>query len=161
MLEYHIQGRYATPAASSLAASYGVMGVPTIFIGGTRIIGASSTVYQKYAAAVQAELGRRSAVALSGRRSAQAPFPVSVTVSNLSAQALAGATLTAVAYWDTGLAKHHYVVSDMTQPLAVARLEAGQTLTLSLPPSFLSGTDGGVVLILRTAAGQLLQAALA
>ncbi len=161
MLEYHIEGRYATPAASALAASYGVLGVPTIFINGTRIVGASSGIYQKYAAAVQGELGRATAVTLSGRRNSPAPSQVSVTVSNTSAQALAGATLTAVAYRDTGLAKYHYVATATTQPLPVASIAAGQTLTLSLPPSFLVGADGGVVLILRAATGQLLQTALA
>jgi hypothetical protein len=165
VLQYHSGDSYATGATEARIADYGNRGFPTIlFDGANPIIGAGSeaSAYTAQTAAINKELAKVPAVAITETMTVTGGIKVTATIANTSSAAINGAQLRVVLYEDIGANEHHYAVRDILTPIAVGTLApgAGQQFTVS---STYSGSTSklNAVVFIQGSNGDILQAALA
>lgn len=87
---------------------------------------------------------------------------MTVAVTNTGAAALSGLKLYVVLYEDLGTAEHHYTVRDVLPPVAIGGLGSGAGQQFSVKSSYGgSQTNLQAVVFIKSASGEVLQAALA
>jgi hypothetical protein len=157
VLEYHRGDAYTTQKTIDLFLAYGVTGTPTIFFNrSTRLQGGGDVqaLYNTYKDEV-AKTKALSPISVTARSSTSyGVLTTTVTLTNLSGETQYWLTLLGVPYRDLGISDLRYVVSDITGPVSIPNLAAGETASFKL-----TGVGSKMVVFLKSLSGEIIQVA--
>ena len=162
VLEYNIGATFA----NNVFGNYGLNGTPWgVFNGSFKISGGSDSTYAQYKERIANLLAQQSSLpslmSLRGSvANVKSEIAVDAVLTNLSAISLMNASLYAVAYEsvvDADGIKHN-MVRGITPTIPIASLGAGESVSIRLQSSLAYNNYYGVVVILKSNTGQIIQA---